>query len=417
MRASTCLCLALFAMTAFGQAPLPENLERIRQTSGSPSLAAAVVVKDGTVHATVVGLREIGKPERAERTDRYALGSLTKHMTALMVFRLIDAGKLRLDQTIAESLPGISIRDAYRSVTLEQLLTFRGGIPAYIRIGPRVTPILFELKGDAEAQRRQFVAHVLNEEPAATPGTKMVYSNASYALLGLIASQATGKSWEELVRAEVFAPIGLKSAGFGQPRSEDRPHNVSGHMRTPEGLVPRPILDNPAMAAAGAVYSDIEDLGRFAAECLRIGRGESKLLKPTSQKAMATISGFTDGSVSAGGGGMFLAEIGLWPSKNKAVVVATNAPDEAVCERAIAELSGELMFGAEPTPEGIRVTEVPPGSIADRVGLKAGDLIVEIDGKPIVPGERVRARIDAAKALTVLREGKKVVVRLVQTWN
>jgi CubicO group peptidase (beta-lactamase class C family) len=89
-----------------------------------------------------------------------------------MIARVIDSGKLAFDTTLANALPNIAMRDDYRNVTVAQLLTFRGGIRAYTQIGPKETPILFQLKGSPAEQRQQFVTHVLQEEPVVKPGTE-----------------------------------------------------------------------------------------------------------------------------------------------------------------------------------------------------------------------------------------------------
>jgi CubicO group peptidase (beta-lactamase class C family) len=103
-------------------------------------------------------------------------------------------------------------------VTVGQLLTFMGGIPAYTQINPKLTPVLFELKGGALDQREQLLKHVLQEEPVAKPGTERRYSNASYALAAFVAERRTGRSWETLMAEEVFKPLGMArevSAGPG----------------------------------------------------------------------------------------------------------------------------------------------------------------------------------------------------------
>src|SRR5439155_10780716 len=122
--------------------------------------------------------------------------------------------------------------------TVAQLPTHTGGIPTYLQIGPRVTPILFELKGSAAEQREQFVKHLLQEEPAAKPGTERKYSNASYALVALVAERRTGRSWQRLMEDEVFKPLGMTTAGFGRPRTKERPNEPSLHRKGDQGYEP-----------------------------------------------------------------------------------------------------------------------------------------------------------------------------------
>ena len=66
------------------------------------------------------------------------------------------------------------MRADYKPVTLANLISHRGGIQPYTQIGPAMTPIIFELQGSPVEQRAAFAAHLLDEEPAAPPGTRFV---------------------------------------------------------------------------------------------------------------------------------------------------------------------------------------------------------------------------------------------------
>ena len=97
-----------------------------------PGMAAAVVQSGETLAIGVAGVRTRGKPERIEPDDRFHIGSNTKAMTAMLCGILIEEGMLKWDQTIGETFPELkkSMHPGYQAVTLEQLLTHRGGAPA-----------------------------------------------------------------------------------------------------------------------------------------------------------------------------------------------------------------------------------------------------------------------------------------------
>src|SRR5262245_31729515 len=130
------------------------------------------------------------------------MASCTKRMTAAMVARVIDSGRLSFETRLTDALTNIPMRDEYRGVTVAQLLLFSGGIQPYLSFGPPQTAMLAALQGSDREMREQFVKQVLQEEPVVQPGTERRYSNASYAVVAFVAEQRTGKSWESLMQAE-----------------------------------------------------------------------------------------------------------------------------------------------------------------------------------------------------------------------
>src|SRR5262249_4155832 len=147
--------------------------------------------------------REVGKADKVALDDRFMIGSCTKRMTVLLAARLTDAGKLSFETTLAEALPDVPMRDAYRPVTVAQLLDFTGGIRPYTQISPRLTPVLFQ-EGTVAERRARFVKHLLQEEPVAKPGERSEYSNASYALVAVVAARRTGRDYAALMDEYVF---------------------------------------------------------------------------------------------------------------------------------------------------------------------------------------------------------------------
>jgi len=283
-------------------------------------------------------------------------------MTAAMVARVIDSGKLSFETTVVEALPGVPMRDDYRAVTVMQLLQFSGGIQPYLTFNPAQNAILRSFKGSAVEKRGQFVKHVLSEEPVVKPGSERRYSNASYAVVAYVAEQRTGKSWEELMQFEVFQPLGMSTAGFGRPRSKERPNEPTLHRKADTGFEPEPDDRENVMAVfapAGDVHCSIRDFAKFASYELSAANGSNTLLKPDTAKQLKEMSQSGGPLVypkmikTKGGGGKVVGEkIGekkgppppgkagnsffggsdyvsagciLWPEENLAAVAAVNA--------------------------------------------------------------------------------------------
>jgi CubicO group peptidase (beta-lactamase class C family) len=308
---------------------LSEQLEAIRNKYGLPGIAAAAVSGERIAAEGVAGVRQIGSDEKITLDDRFALASCTKRMTGAMIARVIDSGRLSFDTTLAEALPDMPMRDDYRPVTVAQLLNHTGGIATYTQIGPRLTPILFELKGSPAEQREQFIKHLLGEQPVAKPGTERNYSNASYALVATVAERRTGRAWEKLMQDEVFQPLGMTRAGCGRPRDKERPGEPALHRKGENGYEPEPegqARPLGALAPAGDVHCSICDFARFAAYELSAMQGNDALLKPATAKRWQEISPGNGADERSFFGGSPFISTGcvIWPRKNLAVVVAIN---------------------------------------------------------------------------------------------
>ena len=246
-------------------------LEPIRAAKPVPALVAATLRGEAVLAIGAVGRRAAGAPEPVDAGSRFHLGSCTKAMTATMIARLVEQGRLSWTTTIAEGLPELraSIHSAYHRVTLIQLLCHRSGLPEDRRPDPALWDRLRALRGPLPRQRQALAAIVLAAPPAAEPGTRKAYSNFGYVTAAAIAERATRDPWETLIRGLVFSPLAMASAGFGPPG----PGQPVGH--EPEKCAPIANLDNPSLIGpAGTVHASLRDWAAFASAHLRGARGE-----------------------------------------------------------------------------------------------------------------------------------------------
>src|SRR5262245_5786067 len=306
---------------------LAEQLEGIRKEHGLPGIAAAVARGKEVVAEGVAGVRRLGGEDKIRPSDLFLIGSCTKRMTGLAVCRLIDKGRLTFEATLAELLPDFPLRDDYRAVTIAQLLSFTGGIQPYTLLNPQRTPIIGQLKGSIAERREQLLRHVLQEEPVAKPGTERNYSNASYALVATIAARKAGHEFDDVLREEVFQPLGLESAGVGNPRTKERPDQPSQHIKGANGYEPQPEgRAGPVEGlfnGAGGVYCTARDLVRFASYELAAAQGHDELLQAKTAARWQELSADarTEGRPIFGGTQGLTAAFAIWPSKNLAAAV------------------------------------------------------------------------------------------------
>jgi CubicO group peptidase (beta-lactamase class C family) len=330
-------------------------LAPVIQKHDVPGMAAAVV-RDGQVVALgVAGVRTRGKADKVAAADRFHIGSDTKAITATLCGILVDEGKLKWDQTVGETFPELtkSMHAQYQAVTLEQLLTHRGGAPGDLS-KDALWGKLWQHKGTPTSARRLLLQGVTAQPPEVPPGTKYVYSNAGYAIAGHMAETVAGKSWEDLTREKIFRPLGMTTAGFGAPGTRGKNDQPRGHKGDGSPVEPGPGADNPvAIGPAGIVHCCIGDWAKFAAAHLPSAR--TRLVKPETLAKLHTAPGaaageqkyamgwiIADNQPWAGGpalthGGsntMWYAVVWLAPGKDFAVVVACNQANADACNDA-----------------------------------------------------------------------------------
>ena len=309
-----------------------------------PGLTGAVV-KDGVPYAVgVAGLRRYDRDVKATIDDQWHLGSCTKAMTATLAARLAAKKTFRWDVDVqtAFAKAKIEVHEGYRSVPISALLVNRGGVPSDLNFDG-LWGKLWEKKGTPTEQRKELARAVLGRPPAVAPEKRFLYSNAGFALAGLAMEIETGKAWEDLMREEIFAPLGIASAGFGSPGKAEAVDQPAGHkFEAGERKVfpPGPDSDNPpAIGPGGTVHMSMTDWARFAAAHAIGEKGESAFLDADLFKALHTPPAEADYAMGwvvttrpwggrvithNGSNTMWFSAVWIAPDKRFAVLAAAN---------------------------------------------------------------------------------------------
>ena len=296
----------------------------------------AVIFRDGKIAASAVtGIRRTDQSAHVTLTDRWIIGSTGKPQTVAMIARLVDRGILSWDAPLATMLPALAdrMRPEYRTVTLIQLLSHHAGLPENVD-DPQFIQSFFADKRPLEAQRLAYITRALDAAPAYAPGKDFGYSNTGFLIAAAIAERATGKSYETLMRREVFQRLGMTSAGFGATPA-DQP---SGH----DNGKPVGPSNSAMFAPAGNLHMSLGDWARFCLDQLAGSKGKGRLLTSVSYRLMQTsqpngptgldwgiqssIAG-RQGPVLVHGGsdGNWFAYVVLFPRSGNGVLVIDNA--------------------------------------------------------------------------------------------
>ena len=348
---------------SWSAAALQDEADRLRISANLPGLAL-VVVENGVVRTAASGRRSVAEPAPLAPDDPIQMGSQTKAATAMLLARLVEQRKLRWDSTLAETLPAwkANMHPALHAVTVEQLLRNRSGIRFDLTEDDAVALRPFAT-GDLAVDRITTARHVLQAAPAFAPDTGYLYSNLGYMLLGLIAEQAGGAPYAQLMAREVFTPLRIE-AGFGFPEDGGGPF-ASGHVLKDGAWQPVSIDGEERYAMdlvlpAGGMVLSAREYGTFLRAHLDGLQGRSAYLSADTFRLMHTPVekyGFgwlvgddaELGRVSAHGGswGTYTVISIVAPSADRAVAVLCNCYNPQTIDQ-LSALADRLVRGVRP---------------------------------------------------------------------
>jgi len=230
-------------------------------------------VKDDFVWVKGYGFADLENKVPAKPESAYRLASVTKPMTAIAIMQLVEKGKIDLDaevQTYVSYFP-----KKPWPVTVRQVLGHLGGISHYKNPAE-------ELHIKTRKNTREAIALFENFELVAEPGTRYSYSSYGYNLLGAVIEGASGMSYADYMRANVWGPAGMNDTRMDDPL-EVIPNRVRGYQLLDGKVRNSEFIDISSRFAAGGTRSTVPDLLKFAKAIM-----DGKLLSTESMNAMAT---------------------------------------------------------------------------------------------------------------------------------
>ncbi|MET8546601.1 serine hydrolase domain-containing protein [Kitasatospora sp. NPDC004799] len=224
--------------------------------------------------------RAFGVADKATGTamspDLYMrIGSVTKTFTTTAVLRLVDQGKLRLDDPVSKYVPKVPGGDG---ITLRQLGEMRSGLYNYT-LDPDFQQALFK-DPNRPFTPEELLAYAFEHPANFAPDTEFEYSNTNLILLGLVVEKVGGLPLHDYLKQQVFAPAGLGRTSLPTDAAFPDPHAHGYTNQTLSGAVEDSTTWNPSWGwAAGAAISTRADLRTWSKT---LATGEP-LIKPATQ--------------------------------------------------------------------------------------------------------------------------------------
>ena len=240
-------------------------------------LNGCVLVAQGNVVSEYVhGWKDVITRKPLKVGTRFPILSITKTMTATVVLKLQEDGKLSVRDKLSKYIPDFPNAN---KITIEHLITHTSGIHNY----SDYVGVEDSLITNYPIAKERILNQIKSQPPDFSPGKRYSYNNSGYYLLGLIIEGVTGKPYETVVREMIFEPLNMKHSGFDFLRLPDS-IKAKGYQFLEAGrAVPYKHFDSTYAYAAGSVYSNVHDMHQWA---LAISSG--KILSKKSWAAAFT---------------------------------------------------------------------------------------------------------------------------------
>lgn len=239
-------------------------VQRLREQN-IPGYAISVVKNGRLIIHNSYGFQNVEQQRPATNQTAFGLASVTKTFTAFCLLSLVDKGMIGLDDPLEKYLRNLG--DEYKKLTIRQLASMVAGVPSNI--------------GEQRPWAQQF-DQLVHTPLVSEPGSKFLYSNYSYRLLGSVIESVTGKPYLDYVSETMLVPFGMSNTGtivtlaqsgliaqvYGDNNGSVPPH-------------PIPVMNPAAQFSAGMLESTSDDMLKYAEALL-----SRKVLSPAAYQTL-----------------------------------------------------------------------------------------------------------------------------------
>ncbi|MGH9882348.1 MAG: serine hydrolase domain-containing protein, partial [Pyrinomonadaceae bacterium] len=236
---------------------LDEYIARHMNEVGAPGMTLAIADRNGLLRESQYGFADLKAGTKVGPQTLFEIGSISKSFVGIALLQLVEEGKLDLSLPVTSYLPWLKIESEFKPFTTHHLLSHSSGlsgVPLLIRVAATKLRTGFE------------------------PGTRFVYSNIGYVLLGFILEAVDKRPFAESLRQRVLEPLGMTASaptimneirermamGYG-PLQDDRPFPLKGK------LAEAPWLE--VAEPAGSVAATAKDMAAYLQMLLNRGVG------------------------------------------------------------------------------------------------------------------------------------------------
>jgi CubicO group peptidase (beta-lactamase class C family) len=307
--------------------------ERVEVAKVNQSIAAAVIDENGTRFISFGKMNSTPDAKRTDENTVFEIGSITKVFTGILLAEAVKRGEVKLNDPVSKYLPDtvkMPSRNG-REITLLDLTTHTSGLPSL--------PTNFKPADNknpyADYSVQQMYEFLSGYTLTRDIGEQSAYSNLGVGLLGHVLALKAGRSYEELVKARILMPLGMKDTSIILS-PEIRSRTAQGFTADGE---PASLWDLPTLAGAGALRSTAKDMAKFIAANMHLTKSGLTASFDVSHKPQRDVNakmkvgmgwhimaGSTGDIIWHNGGtGGFRTYAGFSPTLKRGIVVLSNS--------------------------------------------------------------------------------------------
>ncbi|MFY9738373.1 MAG: serine hydrolase domain-containing protein [Candidatus Cybelea sp.] len=327
---------------------------RALATGAAPGIALAVAHKGRIVYEGGFGFADVAANDPVTANTRFAIGSLTKQLTAAAIVLLVRERKISLSDDLSNYVPSLP---GSGQITLRMLLDQNSGLHNYPRLSEHAWPT------QGAIPLASILAILSTDKLDFSPGTKWEYSNANYAALAAVVEKVSGVPFGTFLRSQIFEPLHMTASDFGYAAQQSGAVAIGYN----NGKSETPPLSLDLYSGAGGLVSSVHDMAlwdlaltsgtfpspSYLAQVWRDGTSAG----PSTQRytmgwVLATVAGhreFWHNGLTPGTGGYCYNAI--FPDDGLAVAILTNGfAANGLPERMTQEVAAAYGIGTPPQP-------------------------------------------------------------------
>jgi len=249
--------------------------------SRAPSASFAVIRGNDTLAYGAHGLADVDAWRAPTAATIYQIGSITKQFTSAAIMKLVEQGRVKLDDDLSKYVPQFPLQG--KKVSIRHLLNHTSGIHSYTSSSAWQKTWSDELSPDA------IIKFVAADTFDFAPGAAYRYNNTGYVLLGMVIEKASGQKYADYLDKTFFKPLGLRQTSYCPSKTSD-PAFALGYSKGPNATVRAPFLHLSHPFSAGALCSTVGDLVRW-----QRALADGKVVTPESYALMSTADTLNNG--------------------------------------------------------------------------------------------------------------------------
>lgn len=184
---------------------------------------------------------------------KFMIGSVSKPITAILMLIQVQKGLINLDKTISDYIPSFSKKNGSR-ITIRQLLSHSSGMPNY-----DIIKDFFPKISRQNFTRAEYIKLYMDSALVFEPGSSYYYSSWGYFTLGYIMEKVTGKSYQQLMKEDIFDKIGMNNSG-SYFQTQIVAKRATGYDYSLGDFTSADFRDQSNTMGTGDLYSTVEDL-------------------------------------------------------------------------------------------------------------------------------------------------------------